>query len=460
MFIRLIVTNFLSFCEPTEFNMLTGDVRTKKEHVYQHNDIEVVRAAALYGANGAGKSNMVKALSYLQDLVKGKHAPSRPFKLKAACLEEPSVFEMEFVQEGITYYYEVAVLKEVVIRESLYEIDNKQDDVLLFERMTTAGKTTIKAAEELQQSPKEQLTIELYADKLLKPTETFLGRIVADDIDLQKLRNAWMFLSNRITLVYPDTKAMIIPFLGKSTNNNLAKAIKEAVKKLDTGIVGFDSKSYSLEKYFGKDDESLVNRISTLLEEQEEDTSFMTVEKEYRDLMFSKRQGKYYVDKLVFKHRNEKEEDCTFELQEESDGTQRILDILVNVQVAVYTNKIVIIDEIDRSIHSSLTKAILKSFMNAKQTKGQLIFTTHEANLLDLNIFRQDEIWFAEKNKKGATTLYPLSDFKVRSDLSIKKGYLNGRFGAIPFLGDFEALNWSGGDHSDTTQNQGEVEHG
>ena len=79
--------------------------------------------------------------------------------------------------------------------------------------------------------------------------------------------------------------------------------------------------------------------------------------------------------------------------------------------------------------------------MDTKETKGQLIFTTHESQLLDLNIFRQDEIWFAEKNKEGATTLYPLSDFKVRPDLVLRKGYLNGRFGAIPFLGNLKDLD-------------------
>ena len=80
--------------------------------------------------------------------------------------------------------------------------------------------------------------------------------------------------------------------------------------------------------------------------------------------------------------------------------------------------------------------------MDEQNTKGQLIFTTHEANLLDINIFRQDEIWFAEKNKAGNTQLYSLSDFKPRYDLDIRKGYLKGRFGAIPFIADLKNLNW------------------
>ena len=84
----------------------------------------------------------------------------------------------------------------------------------------------------------------------------------------------------------------------------------------------------------------------------------------------------------------------------------------------------------------------MEIFINDNNTKGQLIFTTHDSNLLDQNIFRQDEIWFTEKKKTGETTMYPLSDFKIRHDLDIEKGYLKGRFGAIPFLGNLDNLNW------------------
>jgi hypothetical protein len=100
------------------------------------------------------------------------------------------------------------------------------------------------------------------------------------------------------------------------------------------------------------------------------------------------------------------------------------------------------IDEMDRSLHPSMTKELIRYFLS-QATKGQLIFTTHESNLLDLEIFRQDEIWLTEKDASGATKIYPLSDFKPRYDLDIRKGYLAGRFGAIPFLGNLKDLNWS-----------------
>jgi AAA15 family ATPase/GTPase len=109
---------------------------------------------------------------------------------------------------------------------------------------------------------------------------------------------------------------------------------------------------------------------------------------------------------------------------------------------AVSRRKTYFIDEIERSIHPLLIKELIKKFSLDKDTMGQLIFSTHESNLLDQDIFRPDEIWFAEKNKEGATELYALSEFKEHHTIDIRKGYLNGRYGGIPFLGNLKDLNW------------------
>ena len=130
-----------------------------------------------------------------------------------------------------------------------------------------------------------------------------------------------------------------------------------------------------------------------------------------------------------------------FEPEEQSDGTRRLLDLIPAIHYVSNKPAVFFIDEIDRSLHPTMVKELLRYFME-HPAKGQLIFTTHESNLLDLEIFRQDEIWLTEKNKLGATTIYSLSDFKPRYDLDIRKGYLAGRFGAIPFLGNLNDLNW------------------
>ena len=130
-------------------------------------------------------------------------------------------------------------------------------------------------------------------------------------------------------------------------------------------------------------------------------------------------------------------------LNNESSGTQILFSFAPILKDVFENGKILVIDEIERSLHPSLVEMIIKFFHNPKINKGnaQLIFNTHDTNLLSLDIFRRDQIWFAEKDpKKGATDLYPLDDFSVRKNENIQKGYLNGRYGAIPFVATGDSL--------------------
>ncbi len=160
-------------------------------------------------------------------------------------------------------------------------------------------------------------------------------------------------------------------------------------------------------------------------------------------VLISYENGEYVVKKLALQHSGVNGALIDFMLSEESDGTQRLLDYLPAISAITDFPITLIIDEIDQSVHVNLLKKLLQKVMDDDDTKGQLIFTTHESNLLDLDIFRQDEIWFAEKEREtGATHFYSLSEFKPNYGSDIEKGYLNGRFGAIPFLGNLENLNW------------------
>jgi AAA15 family ATPase/GTPase len=130
-----------------------------------------------------------------------------------------------------------------------------------------------------------------------------------------------------------------------------------------------------------------------------------------------------------------------FPLWWESDGVRRFLHLLPELYRLRSTGGVFVIDEFERSMHPMLARKFIEFFLKAGQgTASQLIFTTHETNLLDLDLMRRDGIWFAEKDNEGATQLYSLADFKVRNDLRIEKGYLQGRFGAIPFLGGIDRL--------------------
>jgi AAA15 family ATPase/GTPase len=160
-----------------------------------------------------------------------------------------------------------------------------------------------------------------------------------------------------------------------------------------------------------------------------------------KEILVDHQGGRVYHISVQATHEQEPGKEVQLELTEESDGTRRLLNLIPALHPTAFTGVVHVIDEIDRSLHPILVREFLEFFL--KSSKGdfrQVIVTTHESNLLDQDLLRRDEIWFAEKDSTGATRLYSLLDFKVRNDLEIRKHYLQGRFGAIPFLGNLESL--------------------
>ena len=153
----------------------------------------------------------------------------------------------------------------------------------------------------------------------------------------------------------------------------------------------------------------------------------------------------YYTIAIQAAHEDQAGNTIPFELTDESDGTQRLLNLIPALRHLEATSAVYVIDEIDRSLHPILVWKFLEYFLKScTSCKSQMIVTTHESNLLDLDLLRRDEIWFSEKDRSCSTRLYSLMDFKVRDDLAIRKHYLQGRFGAIPFLGNLDCLVGNG----------------
>jgi len=134
-------------------------------------------------------------------------------------------------------------------------------------------------------------------------------------------------------------------------------------------------------------------------------------------------------------HHSKRGNETLFEISEESEGTQRLIDLIPGLITLLHSDKVFVIDELERSLHPSLTKTLLALFLNhSKGIKSQLIVTTHESELLDLELLRKDEIWFIEKNQAGESSVYSLEEFKLNYGKDWRRGYLLGRFGAIPMI--------------------------
>ncbi|KQT20886.1 hypothetical protein ASG31_17040 [Chryseobacterium sp. Leaf404] len=443
MLIRFVVENFLSFDKETEFNMLVGNFKTHKNHVYP-GSVKTLRAAAIYGANGAGKSNIVKAIEFFQDIIKddGIFQPIHNFKFKLNSINKtkPITFELEFLLGRKIYRYGFTFDHNIILSEWLIESGIRRDDKIIFERTTSIkGKTKIRFHEEYIKNNKQKIIIEILEENLLKPNETLLSKEF--ELKIKLLSQIKYKITDKIIIIYPHSKVSnLIVFMAYS--KVFYEFSNTLLKSFDTGIKELKVETFDFNKFFGEDDEDLKESIIRDLESG--NSGGITMFHKNNEIFINKEDNKFTVKKLTSSHIDNNGNSINFELDEESDGTQRLLDFIPAFNGVLTQDMTFIIDEIDQSLHPVLLKAVISKIMLEENTKGQLIFTTHESNLLDLDIFRQDEIWFVEKNKlTGGSAIYSLSDYKPRYDLDIRKGYLKGRFGGIPFLANLDELNWN-----------------
>lgn len=437
MLIRFTVSNFLSFKDETEFNMLTGDVKRHPHHVYKREHIDVLRAAAIYGANGAGKSNLIHAIAFLKYILEGDDIlkTRQNFRLSNEYKNRPSELEIELEIKGITYAYGIEFDNKKINKEWLYKINFKNDekDEMIFERETDDSlKHTLKLADKYLKTDKERYFVEFYKDEIIKPNFSFCS-LVEQKEKYEEIYSVYSWFKENLFLLRPDAK--VATLIHDIEIEEYSDWFNSVINSLDTGIKRVYAEDFKPDKAFDKKNEV----IKESLKEDKDLRTFFMEGGNYFGARLENGEVAYKI--LICEHKNEDNQSIAFHASDESDGTQKLLDIIPILWNIKENDFVFIIDEIDRSIHPSLLKTFIKLLMEMKKSKGQIIFTTHESNLLDLDIFRQDEIWFAEKNKEGATQFYSLADFKPRYDLDIRKGYLNGRFGAIPFLGDLEKLN-------------------
>jgi len=446
MLVRFVVSNFLSFKEETEFNTLTGAFKLHKHHLIPSiKNLEILKIASIYGANGAGKSNFVLAIDFLTNLIlketKDKEKVyTNKFKLDSSYKNKPTEFEIELIVNNSLYVYNIKIQDNIIANESLYKVNSiaNQSEDLIFERTTDSSrKTKINIHDKYTKTSKDKLLFQLYEEDLLLPNQAFLQ--VFKGKKIKEINEVYNWFDKKLSLIYLGSKYP--PLIHRIKNDPLFNEYaNKIVKGLNTGVVEISTEEIPIDSIFGNEEKETKEKIINDLSEKNFFTLVSNEGKEFILTLNANKQASAY--KLICKHNAVNDEQINFDIMEESDGTKRLIELLPVFVGLNLNDSVFIIDEIERSMHPHMIKQLIELFLSNKKSKGQLIFTTHESNLLDLNLFRQDEIWFTEKNNIGATQLYPLSDYKPRFDLDIRKGYLNGRFGAIPFLGNLKDLNW------------------
>lgn len=454
MLIRFTVKNLLSFGKEKEFNMLPNPKYTRmNEHKYKLNDFNYLKLASIYGANGAGKSNLVKLLELLQEIVIKDdfsiNISKKKFKLTNNNDNDSQIFAVEFIQEQRIFYYAIEIKNNIFITEELYETDLlKSNDKLIFERKTTDdGKTTINFSKEFE-SDKESLVLKsVIENSLVKPQKTILKLLTTlGNRYLEDTKLAFNWFANTLIIISPNSKPVAIAHTF-DVDENFREYAKEIMCSFNVGICSIISEKQNLQEFFGSNRPKGLEDIIVKLEETTDNETPGQKIVELRnqngnEILLVKEKENVLVKQIKLEHIGLDNHKEYFGLDEESDGTIRLLDFIPAFKDIVNGNKVYVIDEIERSIHPLLIKELISKFSKDEKTNGQLIFTTHESNLLDQNIFRQDEIWFIEKDKNGCSDIYSLSDYKEHNTIDIRKGYLSGRYGSIPFLANLHDLNW------------------
>ena len=424
MLVQFSVKNFMSFKEKQDFSMEAGIGDENPDNIININESNerVLKTTALYGANASGKTNLIKAFSVAIMMIRlsnnrqpgEKLLQMEPFAFDENTKKEPCEFEFIFYTNNNKYVYGFKADKNKIHEEYLYQYFSAKA-TRIFERIG-----------------------ENY--KFLQADETKLNAIKN-----QNLENK-LFLSTATTWNYEKTRAPYLWF----------------ANMIDTYIGGNELNPFSIEAYNNDDaNESLKKFTLKLLEEadiiiKDYNIEIEKTEMDARMIMQLKNMNipsnviipkTSVIKSITMSHEIIDENGNTkiynLDLISESSGTKIVFAMAPILKEVFEKGKILIIDEIERSLHPSLVEMIIKFFhsIEINKSNAQLIFNTHDTNLLSLDLFRRDQIWFAEKDpKKGATELYPLDDFSVRKTENIQKGYLNGRYGAIPFVAMGDSL--------------------
>lgn len=449
MLMRFSVSNYMSFgykkdsdgniCAD-EFYLYAGSSQQFKDRVVNLKNRNVLKFSSIYGANAAGKSNLVHAIfagkCIILSTMDQTSLRDKYCKSKKENKELPTLFEYEFSigEKCYAYGFTVSLWEQKILSEWLYELQGTKE-YTIFERI--AEKNEYYFDENIFSDYDNIQEFHYY----LKDANRVGSSLLLYELNRRKLEHndfdifyqIFDWFKQKLVVIFPNTKIGASYFRFENDNGGLVKVLKY----LDTGITDYKMQSINestFKEYFS--DETMADRF--LQKHKNEGKGKVKSVLHYKDVLFELDYGENGIDKiskLLFAHGVD---EVSYEYGEESDGTKRIIELL-DIILNDDKEKVFIIDELDRSLHPMMTIKFVETFLKfSKKENTQLIITTHESNLMDLNILRRDEIWFAERQKDNTTTLFTLEKFKVRYDKVVAKDYLSGRYGAVPVFKDFE----------------------
>lgn len=407
MLLEFSVENFLSIKERVTFSMIASKDKSNPENIMDFGKINLLKSAAIYGANASGKSNLVKALVFVDRLVRNSSNKAGekikglvPFKLDEDCQNKPSSFEIIFIKNGIRYVYKFSADATKIYEESLFYYP-QQKKARIFERSNTNIFKFSKDKGEQKKLAKRTLDNSLYLTS-------------SANWNYALTKEAFDWFTEKFRFIRPDSGQLYTANLLEE-KSDLSWAIKDFLLQADIGIID----------------------VSATVKDVSEDT----IPKEFPESLktYILNEGGKITEVKTYrigKDKEGKEKKIMFEMEEESDGTQKMFDFAGPFSDVLTNGRFLVIDELDIKLHPLLTRYLVELFHNSERNKNgaQIVFTAHDTNLLGSGTLRRDQIWFTAKRSDQSTELYSLYEYKARKDEDVEKRYLMGRYGAIPLL--------------------------
>lgn len=440
MLLKYIVKNYKSIAHPIEYSMFpTADNLDSKYLCSLHTvqgDWKILRRGALLGPNASGKSNFIRSLDFARNYIveaqkNGNKTGITQFKGEFSDIGKDSTFQFMFYQKENVFEYGFT-LDSYRVTEEWLMILGRTSFKPIFQRMTSTDDiTSIELSSYFgEKNNKKRLLAELLTETIKKNqrNQLFLYKLSENGFSIAENIMEWFY---QIQIIFPSSKVHMLE-MRLMQNTDFSLFLSSKLVQYDTGIhkIFAQTKKVQLTKLLKEMaiPQKLIDEIS------EKREGLVNINN--RLFIFYQENGEPMLCEMILEH-SLAGQTFPFHKDEESDGTQRLLDLLPILFGLTVKSSVFFIDELDRCLHTKLTKTFITDFI-AEEHQNQLIFTAHDINLINLEALSQDEIWFIEKNHFGESSLKPFSDYTIPSGktegYSNIKSYLAGRFGAVPTI--------------------------
>lgn len=419
MLIRFTFDNFRSFRTRQELTLVAGPLVELEGSLISVRDLDhkLLPAAAIYGANASGKTNVVKALNFVSNAVQHSQRnwepdapiPRSPFLLDSDSQKGPSSFEVEFVVADVRYRYGFVLDSQRILEEWLYAYPNAKQQTW-FTRSEVPERRFVFG---------RSLTGENRAiEGLTRKNSLYLSAAAQNNHEL--LAPLYNYLAKEIYFQL-EREGLPLATLAMCEDEKHKKMLLELLASADLGITGLRLEPFGT-------DERIKEPVNKFLSLVRDPVKEVAPKADFPDIT--------RFSHPYFLHQSKTGSYVELPMQDESAGTVAYLWLLGPVVRAIEIGGVICVDELDSSLHPLLALSVLRLFNDRERNPrgAQLIFNTHDTNLLSGSVLRRDQIWFTEKDSEGASHLYPLSDFKPRKNENLERGYLQGRYGAVPFI--------------------------